>query len=188
MVIAVKEHDRVIVGTTICDSFFDISEKDLALADNMPWWKVKGNDDCYVFAEDLNYSTDLLRFSDIFKGVTNSSSIITEVVHKMKELLGKHSRIINGDEWDSQLLIVKGNKMYVIGRYFTVSEQDTYACLGFENYMYGCLEEINSKGYEVSLTDKVVNALRYFNAIRNRNYFPLTTFNTATKKRKVFFK
>ena len=189
MLVAAKKDDKIMVGVSVCDSLIDMTEKDLSLIENLPFWKVNGTSDCYVFADERNFAFELLRYNDhIFKNITDGNSIITTVVPKMKELLGKHSRIINGNEWESQLLIVKGNKMYSIGRYFSVSENDNYACLGFEGYVLGCLEELSNKGYEVSSLDKVVNSLRYLNAIRNRDYFPLITFDTSTKKRRVFYK
>ena len=68
MLIALKKDDEIVVASTIAGSFVDTSKKDLALADNIPFWKVKGVKDCYVFAEDLTFTTDLLRYNDyVFK-------------------------------------------------------------------------------------------------------------------------
>ena len=64
MIIAIKRDGKVVVGISICDCSIDMTESDLALADNLPFWKVKGEKDCYVCTEDLTYSTDLLRYND----------------------------------------------------------------------------------------------------------------------------
>lgn len=184
MVVAMKNDDRIVVGITMCDTFIDMSTRDLALAENIPFWKVKGTKDCYVFAENLTFSVDLLRFNDgIFKNVTDGNSVITGVVPKMKELFGKYSRVIGKDEWDSQLLIVKGNKMFTIGHYFTVSEIDEFAGLEYEPYLLGGLEE--SKGKD--LKESVLFAVRNLNRMRSRNFFPLMLFDSKTKKRKIVF-
>ena len=72
MFVAVKREDRVVVGITICDTYGDMTEKDLSLPDNIPFWKVKGEKNCYVCTDDINYSSDLLRYNDyVFKGVTD---------------------------------------------------------------------------------------------------------------------
>ena len=85
MIVAIKKEDRVVVGMSICDGSVDMSSKDLALADNLPFWKVKGEKDCYVFTEDLTYSSDLLRYNDyVFKGITDGRSIVEKVLPKMK--------------------------------------------------------------------------------------------------------
>ena len=184
MIIARKSDDRIVVGLTVADSLVDMTDKDLSLADNLPLWKVKGNKDCYVFSEDLTLSTDLIRFNDyILKDVTDANSIITSVVPKIKELLSKYSCVINKDEWDSQLLIIKDNKMFTIGHYFTVSEVDEFVGLGFETYLLGGLEENMDKSNEES----ILAAVRTLNRMRNRNLFPLVLFDSKTKKKKVFY-
>ena len=42
MIIAVKKEDEIAVGISICDGSVNMTEKDLSLADNLPFWKVKG--------------------------------------------------------------------------------------------------------------------------------------------------
>jgi hypothetical protein len=101
----------------------------------------------------------------------------------MKELLSKYSQILNGKEWDSQLLIIKDNKMFTIGHYFTVSEVDEFAGLGYEQYILGALEESRDKPMEES----ILFAVRNLNQMRCRNFFPLMLFDSKTKKRKVVF-
>ena len=184
MVVAIKKDDKISVGMTVSDSLIDMTDKDLSLVENIPFWKVKGVKNCYVFAEDLTFATDLLRFNDyIFKNITDGNSIIANVVPKMKELLSKYSQIIDGKEWGSQLLIIKDNKMFTIGHYFTVSEVDEFAGLGYEQYLLGGLEESRDK----SLDESILFAVRNLNRMRCRNFFPLMLFDSKTKKRKVVF-
>ena len=184
MVIARKDGDRIVVGSTVADTLIDMTERDLSLLENIPFWKVKGEKNCYVFAEDLTFATDLLRFNDyVLKNITDGNSVITNVVPKIKELLSKYSQIINGKEWDSQLLIIKDNKMFTIGHYFTVSEVDEFAGLGYEQYLLGGLEESRDK----SLEESVLFAVRNLTQMRCRNFFPLMLFDSKTKKRKVVF-
>ena len=184
MIIAKKSGDRIVVGVTVADSLVNMTERDLSLAENIPFWKVKGNKDCYVFAEDLTLATDLLRYNDyVFKNVSDGNSVISDVVPKMKELFGRYSCIIGKDEWDSQLLIIKDNKMFTIGHYFTVSEVDDFVGLGFETYLFGGLEENRDKPTEES----ILVSLKSLNRMRSRNFFPLVLFDSKTKKRKVIF-
>lgn len=184
MVIARKEGDRIVVGSTVADTLIDMTERDLSLLENIPFWKVKGEKNCYVFAEDLTFATDLLRFNDyVFKNITDGISVIRNVVPKIKGLLRNYSQIINGKEWDSQLLIIKDNKMFTIGHYFTVSEVDEFAGLGYEPYLLGGLEESRDKPME----DGILFAVRNLNRMRNINFFPLVLFDSKTKRRKVIF-
>ena len=184
MVIARKDGDRIVVGSTVADSLIDMTERDLSLLENIPFWKVKGEKNCYVFAEDLTFASDLLRFNDyVFKNITDGNSVITNVVPKMKELLSKYSQIIDGKEWGSQLLIIIDNKMFTIGHYFTVSEVDEFVGLGYEKYLIGGLEGSRDESGEES----ILFAVRNLNRMRNRNFFPLILFDTQTKRRKVIF-
>ena len=184
MVIARKEGDKIVVGSTVADTLIDMTERDLSLLENIPFWKVKGEKNCYVFAEDLTFATDLLRFNDyIFKNITDGNSVIRNVVPKIKGLLSNYSQIMNGKEWDSQLLIIKDNKMFTIGHYFTVSEADEFAGLGYESYLLGGLEESRDKPME----DGILFAVRNLNRMRNINFFPLVLFDSKTKRRKVIF-
>ena len=185
MVVAVKRDEKIVVGITMCDSFVDMSEKDLTIMENIPFWKVKGPKDCYVFAEDLTYAVDLLRYNDsIFQNITDGNSIISNVVPKIKEILGKYSRIIGGKEWGTQLLIIKGNKMFTIGNYFTVSEADEFVGLGFESYLRGSVDETS----ELSPSESILFAVRGFNRMRSRNFFPMMLYDHQTKKRKIYYK
>lgn len=185
MVVAIKKDDKISVGITVCDSLVDMTEKDLSLMENIPFWKVKGTKDCYVFAEDLTYGVDLLRYNDhIFKNITDGNSIIVDVVPQIKEILGRYSRIINGKEWGSQLLIIKGNKMYTIGHYFTVSEVDNFVGLGFESYLLGGLSEMK----EETPSESILFAIKNLNRMKCRNFFPVMLFDNQTKKRKLYYK
>ena len=93
MVVAIKKDDKISVGITVCDSLVDMTEKDLSLMENIPFWKVKGTKDCYVFAEDLTYGVDLLRYNDhIFKNITDGNSIIVDVVPQIKEILTENNK------------------------------------------------------------------------------------------------
>jgi hypothetical protein len=184
MVIALKQDGQIAVGITVSDSFIDMAEQDLALRENLPFWKVNGTKDCYVFAEDVSLSTDLLRYNSwIFKDITDGNSIVENVVPKMRELLERYSRVLNGSEWESQLLIIKGDKMYVIGRYFTVGEMDEMAGLGFEPYLLGGLEETDG----LPLKERILFAARNLNEMRRRNVFPLTIFDNKTKKSTIYY-
>ena len=175
MIVARKKDDRIMVGLSITDSWTEMTERDLALEENIPFWKVRGEKDCYVFAEDLIFATDLLRYNDyIFKNITDGNSVVEEVVPKMKELLGRYSCIIGKAEWASQILIVKGNKMFTIGHFFTVGEVDEFVGLGFEASLLSGLEENRDKSIEESILASVRNLSR----MRCRNFYPLDRKST----------
>ena len=184
MILAVKKDDRIVVGINVISSLADMSERDLALSENIPFWKVKGNKDCYVFADTLSFAADLLRYNDyVFKDVSDGKSIVEKVVPKIKELLGRYSQIIKDKEMDTQILIVKGNKMFTIGRFFTVSEEDRFVGLKNNQYSIGALEESS----DMDLEQSILFAARTVGRMRNIYNFPLLVFDNKTKKRKVFY-
>ena len=185
MVVATKRDDKIVVGLSITDSVVDMSEKDLSLQENLPYWKVKGEKDCYVFCEDLCFASDLFRYNDyVFRGITDGNSIIRNVVPKMKELLDGYLQITSEGNWNTQLLIVKGDKIFTISRYFSVTEVDDFAGLNFEKIAIGCLEESKDMTQEESL----LFASRTINRMKNRNIFPLIIFDSKTKKHKIYYK
>ena len=185
MVIAVKRDDKITVGITTSDSLVNMTEKDLVLPENIPFWKVNGTDDCYVFAEDLNYAVDLLRFNDyLFKDITDGNSIITNFIPKMKELLALHEQIVEGKEWGSQLLIVKGNKMFTVGNYFVVAEVDEFVGMGYEPYLLGALSEAR----DMPANESILFAVRSLNRMMRKQLFPLVIFDNQTKKKKIYYK
>ena len=184
MLLAVKRDNEIQVGLSVRDSLVDMTERDVSLLENIPFWKVKGVKDCYVFAEDLTYAVDLLKHSDyVFKNLTDAQSIIDSIIPKMKDLLAKHLRLLNGKEWDSQLLIVKDGKMYSIDHFFTVMEESQFVAFNYVGYLLGGLEEFD----ENSPIDAILFATRKLKEIKNVNMFPLVTFNTKTKKVKTYY-
>ena len=184
MVIAVKKEDRVVVGVTAADGLANMTKRDLALEENLPFWKVKGVKDCYAFSEDMNYATDLLRYNDgIFKNFTDMESLIRDVVPKMRELLKGYGMITETAGWCSTLILVKEGKAYEITPHFTVCEVEDFSTHPFEGYAMGALEESKDMPFEES----ILFALRKVNEIRCRNLFPLMIFDCKSKKKKVFY-
>ena len=184
MIIAIKKEDKVVVGMSICDGSIDISSKDLALADNMPFWKVQGEKDCYVFTEDLTYSADLLKYNDyVFKGITDGRSIVEKVLPKMKELLGKNNLLVNDKEWYNQMLIIKGKKVFRITNFLCVSEVDDYAAMGYENYLQGSLDATS----DLEPTESILTSVRNTVRLTNRLLFPITVFDSKSKRKKVYY-
>ena len=185
MVIALKTEDRVIVATTIADSIDDMAMCDKTVKENIPFWKVRGTKDCFVFAEDLTYVSDLLRYNDyIFKNITDGSSIITDVVPQMKMLLDSYGYIHDGRKWPTRLVIVKGNKIFSISKYFVVDEIDEFVAFGCDSILKGAMEECA----DLPAEERILFAVNHLCCMENRMLFPLTLFDTKTKKRKVIYK
>ena len=185
MVVAIKKEDRVVVGLCVTDCLIDMTAKDLSLEENIPFWKVKGEKDCYVCLEDTTLSSDLLRYNDnVFKGVTDGKSIIEKVIPKMKELFYKHSCLIDGKEWNNQMLIIKGNRVFRVSNYFCVSEETDHVALGYERYFQGALDGIECE----DPTETILTAVNSVSRLNNKLFFPLTIIDIKSKKRQVFYK
>lgn len=90
MIVAVKKNNNIVVGISTTDTYSGQTERDMLLQENVPFWKVGGTDDCFVFADASSYTSDVLRYNDdVFKGITDYNSLLVEVVPKMKELLAE---------------------------------------------------------------------------------------------------
>ena len=92
--------------------------------------------------------------------------------------------MLNDKEWDSQLLIIKGDKVFKISNFFCVSESEGYEVVHNNNLIVGALAETVGK----DPVDRILSAIRFANRMMNREYFPLTIFDSKTKRKKVYYK
>ena len=187
MIAAVKREDKITVGISICDTSIDMAEKDLVIEENIPFWKVKGEKECYVFASCATYSTELLRFSDyVFRGITDCRSVLEKVVPKMRNLLGRFERLKNDKSWNNEMIIIKGNKLFSIDSYFCVSEIDAIESFGFseEYYIKGGLEATK----DLDSTESILMATRNTERMLNNKLFPMIIFDSKTKRKKIYYK
>ena len=185
MIIAIKKDNEITVGHSICDSSANMTEKDLSLSDNLPFWKVKGEKDCYVVTDDVNRASDILMFNDyVFRGITDGKSVIENVLPKLKKLLDKNNQIIKGKEWPNILLIIKGDKLFKINNYFCVNEIDDYTAVYCEGLVLGTLDSTA----ELEPTERILRAVRLVDRMRGKQTFPISIFSTKTKRKKVYYK
>ena len=115
MVTAIKRDNNFVIGITSKDLFVDMTEKDVSILENLPFWKVKGVKNCYVFADGIDFPIELLRYNDyIFKGITDAKSVIKNVLPKIKEILDVYGCILERKRWDNQILILKDDKLFQV--------------------------------------------------------------------------
>ena len=106
------------------------------------------------------------------------------IVPKIKEILGEYFCLTNGKRWDSQLLIIKGNRMFTINDYFIVTEIEQSVALGYTPYLNSGLEE----SCDMTAEESILFSVKGLETIQNIKLFPIVTFNTKTKKKKVHCK
>ena len=184
MVIAKKDKDRVVVGINISDQLSYAAMSSYVLEDNIPFWKVKGEKNCYVFCDNAGFAVNLLRYNDyVFKGITDVQSVAKNVIPKMRELLEKNDLIIRGKEWFGKLLIVKDNKIFTIENYFVLSETNAIA-LNDVILATGCIEECEGK----SAKESVLYTLRVLEKATRVSSFPAVVFDSKTKRKTIYYK
>ena len=184
MIIALKKEKGFLVGSSICVSSFGMTDRDLSLPENVPFFKVNGTKDCYVGTCYFRRSSDLIRYNDyIFKDVTNGESIIKNVLPKLKALLLENGQLKNNN-WNNSLIIIKGDKIYVINRFLTVEEKE-FAVLGSFVFLGG-VYQAQEEGLDAETTIK--QAVKIAERVDNRRYFPVVLTDTTTNKRKVIYK
>lgn len=188
MIVALKTDDRVLVGITICNNSVGTSDKDLTLDENLPMWKVRGEKNCYVFTDRIDYPTDILRYNDrVFKGITDGKSIIRNVVPHIRDLLDKTDNLLKGQEdeqkWNNQMVIVKDGEIFFIDDYLVVFQKSEYVATAYENYVIGTLEDTR----DLDPTQRILTAFRTVGRMRNITLFPVTIFDTKTKRKTVYY-
>ena len=181
MIVAVKKNNNIVVGISTTDTYDGQTERDMLLQDNVPFWKVSGTDDCFVFADAPSYTTDVLRYNDdVFKGISDYNSLIMEVVPKMKELLAEKRCLTDKGLSDCTLIIVKGDKLFEITTKFLVKEEDEWTSSENKEAMAGAYEECKDLSAEETVLFAYRNILWH-----NSNPFPLILFDATTKKKKI---
>ena len=185
MLIAIKKDDTIAVGASCADIYTDFTSQTCILDENVPFWKVRGEKDCYIASSSLEFAVDLMRYNNnIFKGITDAKSIISNVVPKMKDMLGFFDLIDEEGSWNELLLVIKGDKMFLINSYFFVEEIEMFGEVqGKRQFFSGAFEKASGEPVQ-----DVVSMARAFNALKGDKVFPLTVFDTKTKKKKVFYK
>lgn len=179
MVIAKKTKDGVLVGISAVDSYIDMTIDDIMLDENQHFWKVSETEELYVFAAHASRAADVLRYNDeIFKNINNGISIVKNTVPKMKELFAKQGILIDGKEWDNQLIIVNGKSIYKISRYFVVSEEDSFVCTPKSAYFEGTIEESSNDSEEMS----ILKGFGVIEQVNMRKLFPVTIFDVKNEK------
>ena len=127
MLIAVKQNNHVAVALSDAGITLKLSQKDGALYENVPYFKVKSNKDCYVFVDNLSVAYDILKAHEfIFCNVTDMSSLITTVVPKIKQLFKSYLLLDDNGEMSNRILVVKGDKMFDVCYDFKVVEYSDY--------------------------------------------------------------
>ena len=65
-----------------------------------------------------------------------------------------------------------------------VSEIDEYTVMGYESYIQGTLDETR----DIAPEESILSAVRNVNRMRHRQFFPITVFDSKSKRKKVYYK
>jgi hypothetical protein len=185
MVVVVKEKDRVLLGVTIADISRYISKNDLINEENLPYFKVRG-EDCFVCyaGGGLEIEMDVLKYNDkIFRNITDGNSILQNVIPKLKEIIEPYMGINADGVMKDCVYIIKGNRVFLITRNFIVHEIENFNCVGNDDVVSGIMETIPSLSGE----EKLLTVAREVYDLCGIRSFPFIIFDAKTKKRKVFY-
>jgi hypothetical protein len=117
----------------------------------------------------------------LFKNILDTNSIIENVIPKLKKELAKYN-LLTDNNWNNQLIIIKGNKLFHVSTFLEVTEIENQLVLGYENYIHGALDSTET----LEPTESILESVRNLNRMKNLQLFPLTVFNTNTKKLKTY--
>ena len=183
MLIAIKDKDRIVAGLTMANMYVETTENDILLDDNIPFFKVRGNKNCYVLISSACFAADLLRYNDfIFKDVTDGESVIKGVVPKMRALLEEYDQILDDKSWESNLVIIKDDKAYSVNVYFVVEEISDYCAFLDQRYIDGTM--FDTQGLDP--VERILTAVKTVSKTKFSQYFPLIVFDSKTKKKQIF--
>lgn len=185
MIVAVKEKDRVLLGVTIADISRYISNDDLIDEENLPYFKVRGEDCIVCYAGcGLEIEMDVLKCNDkIFRNITDGNSILQNVIPKLKEIIAPYKGINSEGVMKYGIYIIKGDKVFYITRNFIVHDIEDFYCVGSEDLMSGIIESLPPLCGE----EKILTVAREFFKLCGIRSFPFVILDSKTKKRKVFY-
>lgn len=181
MVVAVKKGEDIVVGISTIETYSGMTAGDKLHPDNVPCWKVSGEDDCFVFSDRSSLMVDALRYnSHIFRGITDYNSLVNKVVPKMKDFLGKMNYLLRDEDMNTELVIVKGNKLYDINFDFMVTEVDGWVSTDWQGNIGGAYEVSKHLSAEDIVLSAYRNGVGY-----DYNFFPLIMFDNRSKKQRI---
>jgi hypothetical protein len=185
MIIAIKRDDGVTFGVSNKAACCDMSVGDYTHTDNLTVWKVKGNSGCYAAAE-LDFSSQLIRaYARSLSKVQGPNDITGKVIPEIKDMLGDFGLMEAKGVWANEMMIVKDGRLYFITVHFVLEEVDDFAVVGRNSSLQkGVLEATKGQPAE----ERILEAYRFMEKARGRNYFPVVLFDTKTGRKKVVTK
>ena len=183
MIIAVKDTDRVVVGSCNRDFWSGYSASALCDTDNVP---IKFSEDGTLFAcSHTDARSDLLLYNeDFLSSEISRKSMEREILPFVRKTMDE-ARFIDKGHWGNALLICKDDRLFDLSPTFTVCEVDEFACHGINRpLLYGALDMNRDKDAEA----RIIEAYTFFEHATGQRLFPISIADTKTKEIKTVYK
>ena len=182
MIVARKKDGRVVVGITI-DEYSNSPNNQVVCEENIPFLKVRGMKDCYVFLDYSSRTSDILRYHpEVFKNINDENGIYI-VFKKIKDLLIKYKRVIDKSKLGVSILIVSNNRMFRIANNPSSAGENDDFTVFYDYYITGEMEYLK----DLPADQAIVQALRNHQAMQGECMFPLLLVDTKTHKKTIIY-
>ena len=182
MIIAVKDKDRVVVGSCNGDFWSGYTDKTLCDPDNVP---IRFTEDGTLFAcSHTDARSDLLLYNEeLLQKEITPKSMEREISPFVKKTM-EEAHFVENNHWGNALLVCRDNRLFDLSPTFTVSEVGDFACHGIKlHLLFGVLDMNADKDAEA----RIVEAYTFYERATGQRLFPIVISDTKTKETKIVY-
>lgn len=184
MFVAIRDKNNSYIGVSASDTLQNIGQRDLALEDNVPVWKIAGRKGWYMVCNKTLPTTDAVRYAkNLLDKQITGETLVRYTVTKIKECLEKRE-LVKERNWYTCAAIVRKDKIYSIDSSLLVHEEKGFCVRGEEETVVRGSLEFN-RG--LPARQSIREAFQTVTLARNKQYFPVTVIDTATGKREIWW-
>ena len=185
MLIAIKENDRVVVASLITDKLKRMSCNDFVNVDNRIV-TIK-DDTVYCFAMAGRYADMFLCDDKFFEFEVTPESIVKNFIPYMYQRIKQEKKLENtkwdDPNWENALVIVKGNRIFLVTPKFYFKEESEFICSGWDtDYIYGSLEATRGEKTE----DRIRKAIELYECADRSNLYPFVVVDSSDLKIQIW--
>lgn len=179
MIIGIKEADKVVLAFSSFDWCISVSADDMADAENVGIWKVKGNPHTLMGCTFPTAESDAFRYEEeIFQGEINFDKLVEEIAPAMEEFAQDKEYIGDGNGRFAEFLIAQRGKLFEITSEHIVREINSFIVMGRdEEYAKGCL--LATEG--LPALERIKAAFKFCAREKQDDCYPIAVMDTKTE-------
>lgn len=183
MIIGIKEKDRVVLAYSSFDGFSPVNVADLANAENLGLWKIKGNPHTVMGCVFPSAESDAFRYEEgMFKGEINYDKLADEIIPAMEDF-AKDKEYIGDDKgrYDEFLIAQKG-RLFQITAEHIITEIDSTVATSTSGRCEDIAQSILYATQGEPTIDRIKKAFGFAACEVQYNPYPISVIDTQTGK------